>query len=362
MLITTRKQIEDLNHILKFTDDEIAALADTAAAINADENLRHYAELAYDKLYVQRLHNIWEGIPESVGGYANNLFWDIVYISGLPVAIEYYNAHDIPLDILSASVQDMPLWMRFYNRKNGVIGQEAAPWMWWSFGARLFRLGRLQFAPEAFESDVEVYKHNTTGAVVTVAMSGVEIRFDGRRNGYDTLYDHSAKRTTYYKGIDKLTAHVVNADATIQPKPTNFDLAEYTCVLRKGDPILAMHIPQGEPMNHADCQASFEQAKAFFPQKLGYEFKAYTCWSWLLDSSWTDLLEPKSNIRLFSERFTRVPIAGVQPNGAIKYFVFKDWGADLSQMQGETSLEKLILGKIAEGHGFREMSGFILND
>jgi len=362
MLITTKKQFEDLNYILKFTDEEISALAKIAAEIDADDTLRKYANLAYDKMYVQRLHNPWNGIPEHIGSYANNLFWDVVYISGLPTAVEYYKKRNISLDILSDSVQDMPLWMRFYRRKHGEIGQEAAPWMWWSFGARLFRLGRLQFAPDAYESDVEVYKHNTTGEVVVVAMSGMEIRRDSRRNGYDNLHDQSAKRVTYLKGIDTLTAQIVNADATVQAKVTNIDLSEYTCVLRKGDPILAMHIPQGEPMDHDRCQKSFEQAKAFFPKVLGYEFKAFTCWSWLLDSSWIELLEPNSNIRLFSERFTRVPISGVEPNGAIKYFVFKDWGADLLSIQGETSLEKLIISKAAEGHGFREMSGFILND
>lgn len=364
MIITTKEQILEHNHILKFTDDEIAAIADVACDINNDVTLSGYAQAAYDRIFVEHcLHSDAAGaLPDTVNIYANGLFWTVVYISGLHTTIDYYNKHNISLDILSDTVQDMALWMRFYKRNNNTYGQESASWMWWSFGAKLFRLGRLQFAPETFSGDVEVYRHKLTGKTITMAAGGIEYRRDGYRNGLDGIYQRNAKHTLYYCGIDSVIAHVVNDDATIQTKPTHLDLSEYDCVLRKGDMILAVHIPQGERMDHQECCQSFEAAKLFFPEKLGCNFKAFTCGSWLLDPVWKSALSSNSNIRLFCERFSLVPTISSDVNEAIKFFVFQDKSIDLNTATPKTSLQKLILDKIADGHDFREPFGFLLND
>jgi len=74
--------------------------------------------------------------------------------------------------------------------------------------------------------------------------------------------------------------------------------------LNEGDPVLEIHIPQGEPMNMDDVHASYRRAKEFFtiyfPE---YDYKYFVCGSWLLDHHFKDFLKESSNILKFAKEF-----------------------------------------------------------
>ncbi len=74
--------------------------------------------------------------------------------------------------------------------------------------------------------------------------------------------------------------------------------------LKVGDPVIEVHIPEGSPLTPEECEKSFEAAKeffaAYFPE---YEYKCFTCHSWLLDSGLQGLLGENSNILKFAAMF-----------------------------------------------------------
>ena len=87
-------------------------------------------------------------------------------------------------------------------------------------------------------------------------------------------------------------------DWNMPPEELNLDLN-----LKEGDNFLSVHIPRGGRMDEAACLESFERAKEFFPKVLGYDFKAFGCFTWLFDPAFEKLLPPGSNILKFQRLF-----------------------------------------------------------
>ena len=74
--------------------------------------------------------------------------------------------------------------------------------------------------------------------------------------------------------------------------------------IMKGDNVLQLHIPGGEPLLYDACVESIESAKRFvadhFPD---FEYRYITCLSWVLDDSVADLLGQGSNVLKFATLF-----------------------------------------------------------
>jgi len=74
--------------------------------------------------------------------------------------------------------------------------------------------------------------------------------------------------------------------------------------IKAGDNILEVYIPEGEPLSQDLCYKSFETAKIFFKKYFPeFEYKGFTCRSWLLDASLEQFLKPDSNILQFGRMF-----------------------------------------------------------
>ena len=77
--------------------------------------------------------------------------------------------------------------------------------------------------------------------------------------------------------------------------------------LKKGDSVLQVHVHGREPLVYEECKKSLLSAKEFtvrhFPD---FEYRYFTCLSWLLDDSIADLLGNNSNILKFGTLFEKV--------------------------------------------------------
>ncbi len=77
--------------------------------------------------------------------------------------------------------------------------------------------------------------------------------------------------------------------------------------IKKGEKIIEVHIPAGESLELSACEASVEQARAFyktyFPQE---NYRCFTCSSWLLDDTLIHFMKETSNIIKFQRMFTLV--------------------------------------------------------
>lgn len=65
-----------------------------------------------------------------------------------------------------------------------------------------------------------------------------------------------------------------------------------------GEPVISIHIPEGEPLDRERCRESIKQGRAFWGKEL-----PFVCHSWLLYPGLRNLLDENSNIIRFQEMF-----------------------------------------------------------
>ena len=91
--------------------------------------------------------------------------------------------------------------------------------------------------------------------------------------------------------------------------------------VKTGDNVLEIHIPEGGPLSKEACQKSIEAAKKFFKEYFPeFEYKCFTCHSWLLDASLEKFLKPESNILQIGRMFDTVHI---EKSDAILRYLFR---------------------------------------
>lgn len=123
-------------------------------------------------------------------------------------------------------------------------------------------------------------------------------------------------------------------------------------LVRAGGPesewVLGIHIPEDGGLSPALVDASFAEARSFFPQYFPDQRAATaTCDSWMLDPYLAERL-PSSNIASFARRFT-VDRCTDAPTDAV-YFTFRHRGLEgLEGLPRETSLQRVVLERIDDG-------------
>lgn len=112
--------------------------------------------------------------------------------------------------------------------------------------------------------------------------------------------------------------------------------------------VLGVHIPEDGGLSPALVDASFDQARSFFPRYFPDKPAAVaTCDSWMLDPYLVERL-PNSNIASFARRFTLDRCTDA-PTDAV-YFTFRQRGLEnLERLPRETSLQRVVLERIDDG-------------
>ncbi len=127
-----------------------------------------------------------------------------------------------------------------------------------------------------------------------------------------------------------------------------------------GDPswVFDVHIPPTGPLTPELVDSSFQQAVTFFRTHFPeHPARTALCFSWLLDPFLVEHL-PSANISRFQERFTAYG-EGIPAQADAVYFVFRTRDtADLTRLPRETSLQRLVLDRIAAGGTWQCCRGF----
>ncbi len=126
----------------------------------------------------------------------------------------------------------------------------------------------------------------------------------------------------------------------------------------EGDPVLEVHIPADGAMRLDDCKTSIAAAReffaTFFPQ---FDYRAFTCHSWLLDRTLTQFLSETSNIVQFQTLFT---VTHNDPSDAILKYIFR-WDATrdtLERFEPQSRLAAAVKPYVLNGGTFYESLGW----
>lgn len=132
--------------------------------------------------------------------------------------------------------------------------------------------------------------------------------------------------------------------------------------ISKGEPVLDIHIPASGKLDRDECISSLRFAidfhRRYYPD---WDFKCFTCHSWLLDPKLAEFMPEESNIRKFANLFRWVHN---DDDMAIVKFMF-GWNATVENLKDfpatSTTAEK-IKSAILEGERFHVTLGAIALD
>ena len=135
------------------------------------------------------------------------------------------------------------------------------------------------------------------------------------------------------------------------------DIPEYN--IKAGDPVIEIHIPTGERLTKEECEKSIARAKEFFKEYFpAYDYKAFTCHSWLLDEGLSKFLGSESNIIKFGNMFVRV--AHDESTALIRYlFPWNTNEANLKYAISESPFSMNVKKAVLRGEKFYEVLGVI---
>lgn len=138
---------------------------------------------------------------------------------------------------------------------------------------------------------------------------------------------------------------------------TNEDIPDFN--INKGDNVVEIHIPKTGPLDILECKKSVEYAKEFFKEFFPeFNYKHFTCSSWLLDKTLGEMLSPKTNIIKFQNMFCEVK--SVEADSILK-FLFR-WNINRRKLIREvpvSSFAKSVKERALAGGKFYSTLGIL---
>jgi hypothetical protein len=266
------------------------------------------------------------------------------------------------MDILADTLGDIKVWMLNSHKRYGIWGVTPFSWFFSYLSGRLFKLGRLQFAPAPFWGSVIAFRNISTREVVAFSEPDICYRKDGLINGTNSIYETENTFVSKYEVNDHdIKGNLVLPAGTVQREITVLERSVWQEVLRNGDMLLGVHIPEGGKMDYDRCGASFNSAIEFFngvfPET---SYKGFSCGSWLLDPQLRLLLPESSNIVRFQKEFYLFPVQC--SDEAVIDRVFGCERKDFENAPAVTALQRSIKDFMNAGGKLHSAGMFLLTE
>jgi len=296
-------------------------------------------------------------------GDRSAMFPLFVLLSGLPRLREMYAKRAIPADVALHTMSDVEIWMRVWHGLSGHWGLDELGWLLHHFSGNLLRLGRLQFMHIRWHGGVVVFRHRKDGRVVLLCEEGATWRADGNVDGSNGIRDEKGRWTSH---VTRTAASVrgspVSPDVLAVREEVELPLAEWDQVLAKGDRVLDMHIPAGEPLAADACGESFRRALEFWPKHFPElpPTKGFVIHAWLLDPGLRKVLPSTANLVRFQDLFHCYPTWGDE--AGVMNRIFGDKRPDLSHSRRSDTLRAAVKAFQDAGGRFNGGAGGVLKE
>ena len=324
----------------------------------------------HDRLYRQNLP-LAEVIPEDpklgrlLGDNLRGIFYYLLVLSGMPLMIRRYEEKKWPESVRDEILSDLSVWITHHKRNFGTPGLAwmVMPWFQSHINLRLVSLGRLQFnTRHPFCSPSTVFRSRETGRILTLAAG--EKRFTSA-GLLDDLQDEPSDESwvsVWEETSDFWRGNPVPPDGFALKDPVTLLKSEWEVVLKNGDPVINIHIPESGPLKPAACRDSMLRARDFFAEYLpDYPWKAFFCDSWLLDPQLPSILKPDSNILAFQNLGCLVPFPG-EADTIFRCFGVKGARDGVGTVPLRSSLQHTFAQFLKEGHRFHYGAMILLRE
>lgn len=376
MDIWTEAYILEANALLRLEPQSLHELLEAAEFVSRHPELRELLRQCQSGIAARRYDAAefaaaTNGLPKFVENNSAYLRAEMVERAGmfavllvlglLQWTVAYYRSKDIPHDVLIDTMSDLSIWMKHYYDEHGAWGLDNLGWLLNHLGGRLYRLGRLQFMHASFNHSIIVFRNSNSLEVIALSETGVSYRRDGLVDGTNDIYDLEQGWTAQYRQTDEyIEGHPISTTGIALNRSVRLSATQWGVELRRGDPVLDIHIPEGGPMRPEQCKESFERAIRFyrdrFPEK---PFRAFVCTSWLLDPQLAAIVPASSNIAAFQREFYLLPVLSDERETYRR--VFGTATLDPTTASRDTGLRRAIVEYAESGHLLHAGAGILLS-
>ena len=351
------KQIEaDYKLFKNFLPDVIEG----ARQLSKKEKLLAWANILCEYLKdCERLEAYSVPFPESDGSVAGNLFRLYVMLSLLPRCIDFYTRHGFCHDEIANLLNVFHGSLCNVKSSTDKVGMDGRFYHWtlhYLLG-EMFQYGSFNFQFRSYHHFAILLKNKSTKEY-TILMTAGRFHRSGQVLGSAGYEDEENAFDADFKETDNSFMGHAAIDGYVSPELREYKKSEWECVLRQGDTVISVHIPQNADLTPEAVQQSYEGgmkfAKERFPELMP---KCYYCGSWIIDPRLEDILGSESKIVKFGKTFLRYPIKCSQREGF--HFVFPSYNGKDEDLPENTTLQKKFKAIYLSG-GFTYSSGGIV--
>jgi len=280
-----------------------------------------------------------------------SLLW---YIEDMVAAME---KRGLPFEVISDTLHGFEAetddHLELYGRRG------ISPYVGWFLHflrGEIIRVGRLNFEMTTFSRPVRVYEKDGD---IKILIDGADMHKDGMMFGSAGQTDEGSKyRAEISESDGSVTGYAVNALGECVPEKVT--ICGYREVLRRGDPIINVHIPAKDPFNARICEESYENARRIFAKHYPeFEYKAFCCFSWMMEKRLYEIMGRDTNITLFADKFHAFPQRSAAKDVYGNLFhVLPD--TPTSELPENTSMQRKVKAYMLEGKYFYEKGGVFL--
>lgn len=344
------------------------ALEAVAQQIVANPALLYLARHGYRLLYEETgdaEFRKWPALERALPGFGG-VFYLLLVLDAVPKIRAVHQARGVPEAITRATCGDIGGAARRHRRLFGEPGMERRMLPWfrnWASG-EIHRLGRFQYMLRSFHGRLEVYRNRRTGRTLALSAEGIRFNREGYIDKTGSVRDTKQGWTSrLVREEDTVTGSPLSPYGMALPQETTLSLHEWARVLTHGDPVLEMHIPDGEPMPPEACLASMQQALTFFPQVYPNQpFHAFACYSWIFNTQLEQMLPPTANLVQFQREPYLFPLPFRGKEGVYYVFHRDEDEFDLATAPRDSTLQRAYAARLEAGQPLRGGGCFLLMD
>jgi hypothetical protein len=354
---------DELNSRYGMFSDTLDLYKKAAGEVLLDEDLSRFLAILCRGLEDREFHK--EDMrnfaaPQKPGNLAYEMLTSLAIASEADACYALLSEQKLPQEQILRVMRMPELGVAHFQKRNdGRPGYSLLDWFQLAVDGKLFRIGRLEFELfHNFGGKVCVFEDDRGRRIkladgLSVHKSGMALGSKCFESEEDSWSAELEETEICWKGYPLDHLGLAVRQQKVLPKE------RWHPVLRCGDPVISIHIPeegrlQPEAVDEAISNAK-EFVKKYYPN---YSYKAFVCYSWLLDPQLENLLPQNSNIVKFSRRFEKVTMKS-KGNGALD-FVFRktDPEIDISALPERTTLERALKALYLDGCVIHETAGY----
>lgn len=357
--------IDDMMEKFSFISEFKDMFKKAAELARNDENISMIAWLWYYTCYVALdWRNIysWPNLACELGEY-ENMIPILVLFAGNNRMLDFYEQRNIPEEVKASNYYGIETSFDWFKRmyKNNGVGNNVLAWAVRYFGSTLFYLGRLQYELINCRNNIRVYRNCKTDEVICLAEECQVFREDGQYDGTNGIKDEKNAWTSEYKECNRFRyGSPISPESYAISRKIALNKEEWQLVLKRGDPVLNIHIPGKGKLNYDAVKESFLKTVPFFNTYFPeYKWEALICNSWLLDTQLRQFLKSSSNIVKFQDSFYLFPVYSSDSTGVYR-FLFQTNVCKPENLPVNSSLQKSVREYLIGGSKIKIGGGFIL--